>query len=123
MADKHKHAGARIQILRESFRHVSPEQGTILVGILFESRFVLKTPIWNPTTGTSEIKEVNLEPLDPQAGAILVADAFGLDCDDLYHRFQREWGALRNSGAAQLARSTIKAHTLVERLKPCSPLE
>ncbi len=115
--------GVRSRICREVFQRLLPEQGAALVGILYENRFVLKVPVWNPSSGLSEDKPVILDPLDPYTASILVADAFGLDCDDLFQRFHQQWGILKNSPTVSHMRSRIGGHKLVGRLECCSPLD
>ena len=75
MPDKeHDATGARGQILKDSFRRVTMEEATILVGILFANRFVLRAETWNPTTHKQQARLVEVQPLDPQAASILVGD-------------------------------------------------
>ncbi len=120
--NEHGSAGARVRILKDLFHHVSREQACALVGILFENRIVLTAETWNPTSCTKQRRTIELQPLDPQAASILVADVFDLDCDRLFLHFQRDWVSLKDSVVAKESKAAIGSHQLVAHLEQGAPL-
>jgi hypothetical protein len=120
---RHDPSIARSKILKDTFPRVSPVQACALVGVLFERRFVLAVEIENPTLNRKTMHEVVLEPLEPQAASLLVATAFGLDCDELFVQFQRRWGVLKDSVETKGIVAQLQSHRWVERLEPVAEIE
>jgi hypothetical protein len=118
---QHDSHAARVKILKDQFQQVSLQQACILVGILFEDEFVLSVAVGNPASGITKRQDVHLEPLTPQEASTLVADTFGLDCDALFLKFEREWGDLKGSVLAKKTRATIQSHSSVGRLQRRPP--
>jgi hypothetical protein len=65
---------------------------------------------------------VNLEPLEPQAAALLIGALFGMDCDKLFLAFTRDWHRLKDSPRANELIARIQLHEYVDRLELWSPL-
>ncbi|MHC4402391.1 MAG: hypothetical protein ACYTG0_22220 [Planctomycetota bacterium] len=108
------------RILTSVFEQVTSEEAVALVGILYEYRIVLSKEFWSLLRKHSW--RFPLEPLEPQAASVLVADLFNMDCDALFMSFHKRWSALKGSPVAKGVIARIKSHELVERLEAWSRL-
>jgi hypothetical protein len=106
--------GFRESILRESFDKIGFEEAVGLVGILFEHRIVFADKVRGLFTERNV--RLDLEPLEPQAASILVGNIFGMDCDQLFLEFTRNWGILKHSPMVKGLIASIQSHKHVKRL-------
>ena len=112
-------AAIRARILGDVFSRLNFDEATALVGILFEYRIVFSRQFWT-LLRQQEIR-INLEPLEPQAAAIYVADVFSQDCDRLYLAYYRQWAALRDTPRVKELIDRIEAHEFVDHLERWAP--
>ncbi len=109
----------RARILGDVFSELDFDEATALVGIVFEYRIVFSRQFWT-SLGQQEIG-INLDPLEPQAAAVYVADVFSQDCDRIYLAYYRQWAALRNTPRVKELIGRIEAHEFVDRLERWAP--
>jgi hypothetical protein len=119
--NEHEPIGVRVHILKDMLPDVTIDQATALVGLLFENQIVLAVETWNPSSQTKQRRVIELQPLDPQAASVLVADAFEFDCDQLVLRFQQDWVTLKRSVIAKELKAAIQSHKSVDRIEPFLP--
>ena len=114
---------ARRQILSDSLSKVSFEEATALVGILFDNRIVVSERIFNPDSQRTNTQSFELQPLEPQEAARLVAEVFQCDCDQLFASFQRSWFSVQHSTVVKELKVAIQMHPMVSQLDAISTLE
>ena len=109
----------RSRILRKVFPRLDFDDATTLVGILFEYRIVFSRQFW--TLLRPQKIKVDLDPFEPQAAAVFVADVFSHDCDRLYVAYHRRWAALRDTPRVKGLIAKIEAHEFVDHLQRWAP--
>ncbi len=106
------------RILRETVPKLNPDDAVTLVGILFEYRF------WISPKASTLLKQRpaswSLEPLEPTEAALVVAQLYGVDCDELFLLFHRNWSTLRLSPRVKGLIAAIESHEWVDHLEPCT---
>lgn len=109
----------RARVLCDVFPRMDFDDAAALVGILFEYRIVFSRQFWS--LFRPQNTRINLEPFEPQAAAVFVADAFSHDCDRLYLAYHKEWAALRDTPRVKGLIATIAAHEFVDHLERWEP--
>ncbi len=108
-------SGFRESIVKEAISTVDFRGAVALVGILFEHRIILSKTVSRSLRQYSQTFE--LEPLEPQSGADLVASLYGLEPDQLFLAFQDQWAAMKTSPIVKGLKASIQSHEHVEALK------
>jgi hypothetical protein len=110
--------GFRASILRDTSPSPSFDDAVALVGLLYEHRLVFSRKLWSLLQQHQRYESADgLEPLEPQAAAIFVADLYALDCDALFLAFRRDWSRIKSSPRFQAYVAIIEMHDYVDRVE------
>jgi len=115
MTEEPKPVGFRESILKDVFGQLGFEEAVSLVGVLSQYRIVFSRTFRNLLR--DQTVKIDLEPLEPQAAASLVADLFGLDCDKLFLEYWARWHTLKYSPNTNELVAGIQSHKYVDRLE------
>jgi len=106
----------RETILRETLAKPGSQEAVALVGILYENRIVLSKTLRRSLP--RHPAAMHLDPLEPQSAAELVARVYGMDEDDLFLAFHRQWAAMRDTPMVLGLVAGMQSHQHVNRLEP-----
>ena len=106
----------RKSILKDTIGPIDQSAAVVLLGVLFDYRIVLSRRISKLVQQYNTTFE--LDPLEPQSAAELVATLYGFDPDQLFLAFQDDWASMKTSPLVGLFVEKISSHQDVDRLEP-----
>lgn len=111
------------QIVAESFAALTREESVALVGILFTHRIVFSSELRVLALAAQCLEPVDLNPLELETAARVVAFQSGRSVRDLCHAARETWASIRNSPLVARLKVAIESHRFVERLEPWPEVE